>query len=154
MSRSCGQCATFITAAGSPVRLVFHQPVTASSAMPIRKKPPQIVVSVGLELLLNAYSQIKEARARILDLLLGSFRLRGGGFRRIALGVFASEALDAAGGVQQFLLAGKERMARRADFHIDVATMRRARDERISTGAVHPHFVIVGMDSGFHISQV
>ena len=34
--------------------------------------------------------------------------------------VFLPEALYAAGGVNQFLLAGKERMAGGADFHLDV----------------------------------
>ena len=87
-------------------------------------------------------------------LLLGRFRLGGIRFASVGLGVLAAEALDSAGSVQQFLLASKERMASRADFYVDVATMRRARDEGISTGAMHPYFVVVRMNSRLHIVQI
>jgi hypothetical protein len=51
------------------------------------------------------------------------FLFRGGGGGS-CLGVFFLEALDAAGGIDQLLLAGEERMAARADFHLDqIATM-------------------------------
>jgi hypothetical protein len=44
-------------------------------------------------------------------LLLSRFRLGGVGFASIALGVFATETLDTAGSVEEFLLAGEEWMA-------------------------------------------
>src|SRR6266566_9214587 len=53
--------------------------------------------------------------ARSLLLLGGCF-----GFSRVALSVLAAETLDAAGGVHELLLAGKERMASGTDFHADV----------------------------------
>ena len=46
-----------------------------------------------------------------LPLLLGGASFGGG------VSVFLGEALDAAGGVDQFLLAGEERVAIGADFH-------------------------------------
>ena len=50
----------------------------------------------------------------------------GGGFARVGGGVLAAEALDAAGGVDQLLLAGEERVAGGADFDDDVALVRGA----------------------------
>ena len=67
------------------------------------------------------------------------------------VGVFLGEALDAAGGVHKFLLAGEERVAIRADFHAQhVALDGRARLERVAAGAVHRNGVIVGVNTGFH----
>ena len=43
--------------------------------------------------------------------------------RRLSFGVLAAEALHAACGVDQFLLAGKERVAIRTNFHVNVALM-------------------------------
>jgi hypothetical protein len=42
-------------------------------------------------------------------------------FHRFDLGVFATEALHTAGGIQQFLLAREEGVAAGADFYVDVA---------------------------------
>jgi len=66
------------------------------------------------------------------------------------LGVLAAEALDPPGGVQQLLLAGKERMAIGADLQVDVAFVRGTRGERVPTGAGDPHLVVHGMNAGLH----
>jgi MacB-like periplasmic core domain len=72
---------------------------------------------------------------------------------RLGLGVLAAEALHAAGGVHQFLLAGEERMATRADFHADVALMGRAGHKVITARTVHTNFVIRRMNSCFHVGN-
>ena len=59
-------------------------------------------------------------------LLLCSFRFGGFGLGGVGFGVLAAEALDATGGVHQLLLAGKERVAGGADFHVDIALVGRA----------------------------
>ena len=70
----------------------------------------------------------------------------GGGF-----GVLLGEALDAAGGVNQFLLAGEVRVAARADFDAQhIALDGRARLKRVAAGAVHGHGMIIRVDTGFH----
>jgi hypothetical protein len=81
----------------------------------------------------------------VLVLLLGGAGYCG------SVGVFLGEALDAAGGVNQFLLAGEERVAIRADFDTQhIAFDGRARGEGISAGAMDGYGVIVGVDTGFH----
>lgn len=59
--------------------------------------------------------------------LLGSF---GCGTALIAL----VESIDTAGRINQLLLAGKERMAVRANFHMKVFAQRRTRFESVPTG--------------------
>jgi hypothetical protein len=79
-----------------------------------------------------------------------SLFLDGGGFCG-GVGVFLLEALDAAGGVHEFLLAGEERMAARADFHAQhLAFDGRASLEGVATGAMHRDGMIVGMNTGLH----
>src|SRR5207253_9185573 len=75
------------------------------------------------------------------------------GFSCIALGVLAAEALDAAGGVHELLLAGKERMASGTDFHADVALVGGPGDKCVTAGAMHANFVVAGMDGCFHVSS-
>ena len=74
----------------------------------------------------------------------------GGG---AGLFVLAAEALDAACGVEHLLLAGKERVARGADFNVDVAAVRGAGGKGISAGAVHADLMIVGVDGCLHFAQ-
>src|SRR4051812_37893364 len=76
----------------------------------------------------------------------------GGCFRlpRFRFGVLAAEALDAARGIHQLLLAGEERVAIRADFHVDVLPVRRPGHKTVAARAVHFDFVVVGMDSCLH----
>ena len=71
----------------------------------------------------------------------------GGGF----VGVFLLEAFDAAGCVNQLLLAGEERVALRADFNSDqLAFGGGAGLKRASAGAVDRHGMIIGVNSFFH----
>ena len=72
--------------------------------------------------------------------------------RRFRFGVFTAEALDAAGGVHELLLAGEERVAIRANFNADVAFMGRASHECIAARTMHANFVISWMNSCFHNS--
>lgn len=71
-------------------------------------------------------------------------RLTGG--HSLGLGVFATEALHAARGVDQLLFAGKERVAVGANFGVDIAFIRGARGEVVPTGADHFDLVIVRMN--------
>src|SRR5580700_4225712 len=75
-------------------------------------------------------------------------RSRGSLFLR----VLAAEALHTPSGVHQLLLAGKERMAGRADFNTDVALMSRPRDKCVAARAMHAHFVVCRMNGCFHSS--
>src|SRR6266404_2272782 len=52
------------------------------------------------------------------NFFLGLCGFRCFGLAGIGLGVFAAEALDASGSIHQLLLAGKERVAVRADFQV------------------------------------
>jgi hypothetical protein len=75
---------------------------------------------------------------------------RGGGFCG-GVGVFLLETLDSAGSVHQFLLAGEEGVAARADFDAQhLALHGRARLEGVAAGAMYRDRVIIGMNTGFH----
>ena len=86
----------------------------------------------------EAQSNVPVARARLLGCccFLGS----------VGLGEFAAEALHAAGRVHQALLAGKERVAYRADFHVNVALVGRTGLKVVSAGALDSHRGVVGMN--------
>jgi hypothetical protein len=78
-------------------------------------------------------------------LLFGGSGFGGG------VGVLLGEAFDAAGGVDELLLAGEERVALGADFDAQhVALNSRAGLESIAAGAVNRNGMIVGMYTGFH----
>ena len=64
----------------------------------------------------------------------------------VGLGVLAAEALDASRCIHQALLAGEERVAVRADFHVDVALVGRTGLKVVSAGAHHPHRGVIGMN--------
>src|SRR6185369_16101646 len=64
--------------------------------------------------------------------------------------VSLAEALDAAGGINQLLLAGVERVALRADLGGDLGLGGTAL-ELVSAQALHGDFVVFGMDAFFHI---
>src|SRR5690349_3099071 len=67
------------------------------------------------------------------------------------VGILFGEALYTARGVKQFLFAGEEGVAIRADFHAQhVALDGRARLKGVAAGAVHRHGMIIGMNTGFH----
>jgi hypothetical protein len=74
---------------------------------------------------------------RVADRLLCS--------RRSGLGILAPKTLDASRCINQPLLAGEERMANRANFHVNVALVSRARFKVVSAGAKHPHRGVIGM---------
>src|SRR3984893_7825532 len=65
-------------------------------------------------------------------------------------GILPAETLDAAGRVQQLLFAGKERVASRADFHVDIALVGGAGRKTATAGTHNAHFVISGMNRCLH----
>src|SRR6266404_96722 len=69
---------------------------------------------------------------------------------RRLLAITPIKSIDTAGGIDQFLLAGKERMAGRTDFHVQIAFTRRTRLESLAAGTGHCDFVVFRMNSGFH----
>ena len=77
-------------------------------------------------------------------LLLG----RGGWLRFgcFGFGVLAAEALDAARGVDQLLLAGEKRVAVGADFGVDVAFVGGAGGEVVAAGADDANLVVIGVN--------
>jgi len=88
--------------------------------------------------LAEAQSYLAVARTRLLGCcgFLGS----------VGLGKLAAEALHTACRVYQALLAGKERVANRADFHVYVALVGRTGLKIVSAGALHAHRGVVGMN--------
>jgi len=87
----------------------------------------------------------RSGAAPLRGLFLGGVRFGGG------VGVFFLEALDATGGVHKFLFAGEEGMAIGADFDAQhLALDGRARLESVAAGAMHRHWMIVGVNTGFH----
>jgi hypothetical protein len=66
-------------------------------------------------------------------------------------GVFFLEALDAPGGIDKLLLAGKERVACRTDLQADFL-LRGTGFELVPTGATHLHFMVLGMYFLLHIA--
>jgi hypothetical protein len=72
-----------------------------------------------------------------------------GGSLLVPFAVFPLETLDAARRVNQLLFAGEERVAVRADFHVNVF-LRRTSRPRMTAGANDPAFDIFRMNSFFH----
>src|SRR5579872_1959483 len=80
----------------------------------------------------------------LVGVLDGLLRLGG-------LLIFLGEALDAAGRIDQLLLAGEEGVAVRADFHAqELALHRRSRGERVPAGAMHGDWMVVRMNIRLH----
>src|SRR5580704_5925884 len=73
----------------------------------------------------------------------------GLGFAGVRLGELAAEALDATCGVDQLLLAGKERVAGGADFEDDVALVRGAGLKVSSAGALDGDVFVLRVNSFF-----
>ena len=61
------------------------------------------------------------------------------------------EAIDASRGIDQLLLSGKERMASRANFHVEVALFGRAGLERLAASAANGDFYVFRVNSWFHL---
>jgi hypothetical protein len=73
-----------------------------------------------------------------------------------SFGLFAVsplEALDASGGINQFLLSGKERVTGRAHFQPDIG-LGGAGFKFVTASAGYQHFVIFGMNRFFHFNLV
>ena len=68
----------------------------------------------------------------------------------IAAAKFLAETFDATGGINEFLLAGEERMALAADVDADTR-LSAAGGERISTGAMYGTSLVLRMGIGFHV---
>ena len=75
--------------------------------------------------------------------------LCGFGFAGVGLRELAAEALDAASGVDQLLLAGKVRVAGRTDFDDDVALVRGASLKGGSAGALDVDVFVLRVNSLF-----
>jgi hypothetical protein len=60
------------------------------------------------------------------------------------------KAVNASGGVNQLLLAGKKRVALRANFHLQVGFAGRAGLKRMAASAMDIDFDVIGMYFSFH----
>jgi hypothetical protein len=69
---------------------------------------------------------------------------------RLDFGVFPAEAFYTAGGIDQLLLARKEGMATRADFHMDIAAMGGAGRKAVTARAHDADLIISGMYACLH----
>lgn len=76
-------------------------------------------------------------------------RINSGGLAR----VFLAEFVHTSGGVHDFLLAGEERMALRANFNMQIPFERGARHKFVAATAGHGGFLIFGVGAGFHGSS-
>jgi len=74
----------------------------------------------------------------------------GGCFGCWFLAVTLIEAIDAPGSIDQFLFAGKERVASRTDFHVQVTFFGGAGLECLAARAGNVYFGVFGMNSWFH----
>src|SRR5437667_87361 len=72
-----------------------------------------------------------------------------GNLLNLVLGVLSVESFDAAGGVHKFLLAGKEGMAFRADFQMDLR-LGRSGLERLAASALHNGLDVPGVYIRLH----
>ena len=69
-----------------------------------------------------------------------------GGF----LAVTFVEAIYASGGIDELLFTGKERVAGRTDFDVQITFLGRARFECLSARATDGYFDVFGVNSRFH----
>ena len=79
--------------------------------------------------------------------MLGSGCAFGGGFLAIAL----VEAIDASCGIDQLLLAGKERVASRTNFNVQVTFLGGASLERLAARAGDGNIDVFWVNSWFHL---
>src|SRR6185369_9529289 len=94
-------------------------------------------------------SEFRVSGFPIRTLLFGGRGFRGG------IGVLLGEALDAAGGVDEFLLASEKWVAVGADFDVQpVALDRGASLKIVAAGTVDGNGMIVGMNTGLHDSPI
>jgi len=69
-------------------------------------------------------------------------------FSRLA--ILAAEALHAACRIHQLLLTREKRMARRTNFHRDIASLRRSRHKLVAAGAMHAPLAVHRMNRCLH----
>ena len=79
----------------------------------------------------------------------GGSRRRGGLLEAVSAAELLAESLHAPGGVDEFLLAGKERVAGTADIHVDLGDCA-SRGECISARTVNIANLISRMSLGLH----
>jgi hypothetical protein len=92
------------------------------------------------------FYRVRSRDCNLKNQLLLWFR---GIFLDVIFAVFLLESLDSAGRVDEFLLAGIERMAHRADFRVDFLGCA-AGLEGITTAAVYPDLMVFWMYVFFH----
>lgn len=68
--------------------------------------------------------------------------------------VLAAEFIYAACCINNFLLTSVERMACRTDFNVDIFPRCRTRGKTVAASAADGDFIVVWMNSGFHISSL
>jgi hypothetical protein len=88
-------------------------------------------------------------RQEFVRLMLGSCCAFGGGFLAIAL----VEAIDASCGIDQLLLAGKERVASRTDFDVQVTFLGGASLESLAARAGDVNLNVFWVNSWFHLDH-
>ena len=76
---------------------------------------------------------------------------RGCAFFGWFLAVALVETIDASCGIDQFLFSGKEWVASRTDFDVQVTFLGGARLERLATRATYRYFDVFWMNSWFHL---
>jgi hypothetical protein len=64
--------------------------------------------------------------------------------------VFFTELVYTSGGIDDFLFAGKKRMATGTDFYMQIPAQGGACDEAVATAAGHSDFLIFRVDARFH----
>lgn len=67
--------------------------------------------------------------------------------------VLLAEFVHATGRIDDFLFAGEERMALRADLHAQIAAKRGARDKTVAATAGYGDFLVLGVDAGLHVER-
>ena len=78
---------------------------------------------------------------------------RGGAFGSGFFAVALVEAIDASCGVDQFLFTGKERVAGRTNFDVQVALLGRTSLKRLATSASNSYFDVFWVYSWFHFTS-
>jgi hypothetical protein len=108
-----------------------------------------ILVGVASNRLYTVKASVKSnpAPRNIEELIPGG---QAGGLFGALLLILLLELVDAAGGIDQLLLSGKERVAVRADFDADVVLVGGSCAERMSARADHVHLIVGRVNSSFH----
>src|SRR5215217_4909905 len=85
-------------------------------------------------------------------MLCGSCAFGSGAFGSGFLAIALIEAIDASCGIDQLLFAGKEWVASRADFNVQVSLLGRARLKRLAASAGNCNIDVFRVNSWFHLS--